>query len=182
MQGVDGGNSGPRGTSGTHAARNIHLLFPASPSLTCGRKRLLRVRAKEETPGAGVDVRIHAQCRPRRSSPDPIKTQTEIPVRRKPPLPRPPVGFSELTFEGEANPRGGLLQAGASADTQGQQEESDSGCCHGNSHAGGPQRSKSGQKKEKKHKTERGREEKKPRNIRKGINYYYRVPHEKWET
>lgn len=38
------------------AARNIHLLFPASPSLTCGRKRLLRRRAREETQEAGVDV------------------------------------------------------------------------------------------------------------------------------
>lgn len=53
----------------------------------------------------------------------------------------------ELTFEGEANPRCRLLQAPASVNTQGQQEELGSRCCHGNSHAGSPQRSKSGQKK-----------------------------------
>lgn len=60
-------------------------------------------------------------------------------------------GPGELTFEGEANPRS-RLQAGTSADTQGQQEEPGSRCCHGNSHAGSPQRTKSGQKKKKKKK------------------------------
>lgn len=54
----------------------------------------------------------------------------------------------ELTFEGEADPRGGL-QGRTSAGTQGQQEELGSRCCHGNSHAGSPQRSKSGQEKRK---------------------------------
>lgn len=57
-------------------------------------------------------------------------------------------GPGKLTFEGEANPRS-RLQAGTSADTQGQQEEPGSRCCHGNSHAGSPQRTKSGQKKKK---------------------------------
>lgn len=55
---------------------------------------------------------------------------------------------ARLTFEGEANPRR-RLQGRASAGAQGQQEEPGSRCCHGNSHAGSPQRSKSGQEKKK---------------------------------
>lgn len=70
----------------------------------------------------------------------------------------------ELTFEGEANPRGRLLQAAASANTQGQQEESGSGCCHGNSHAGSPQRSKSGQKKQNKKRIRKREGKKKKKN------------------
>lgn len=74
------------------------------------------------------------------------------------------VNLNELTFKGEANPRSRLLHAQASANTEGQKEELGSRCCHGNSHAGSPQRSKSGRKEERR------------------MNYYYRVPHEKWET
>lgn len=73
------------------------------------------------------------------------------------------VNLYELTFEGEANPRSRLLHGRTSADAQGQQKELGSRRCHGNRHAGSPQRSKSGQK-------------------RRGMNYYYRVPHEKYET
>lgn len=162
------------------AARNIHLLFPASPSLTCGRKRLLRKRAREETREAGVDVaappRFGVKSNPQSLIGDPCFWE-EPPPPSLPPS--PPLRSSELTFEGEANPRGRLLQAAASADTQGQQEESHSGCCHGNSHAGGPQRSKSGRE-ESVRQREGGREKK--REIRKGMNYYYRAPHEKWQT
>lgn len=73
-------------------------------------------------------------------------------------------GPSELTFEGEANPRR-RVQAGAGANAQGQQEEPGSRCCHGNSHAGIPRRTKSG----------RGGKS-------RGMDYYYRAPHEKYET
>lgn len=73
------------------------------------------------------------------------------------------VNLYELTFEGEANPRSRLLHGRTSADAEGQQKELGSRRCHGNRHAGSPQRSKSGQK-------------------RRGMNYYYRVPHEKYET
>lgn len=37
-------------------------------------------------------------------------------------------------------------------------------------------------KKKKNIRQREGEKKKNPRNIRKGINYYYRVPHEKWET
>lgn len=107
--------------------RNIHLLFPVLRCLTCGRKCRLHTRKEETQPPLGGKGGQKAEEGVGES------------FRADP---------CELTFEGEANPRS-RLQGRTSARTQGQQEELGSRCCHGNSHAGSPQRSKSGQEKRK---------------------------------